>query len=77
MVDDQNYKFDRVKVQFDLAHEKTVRERSDIQTKLKSVNDSAVIMKEINNKQSLKVDAINKAVETLFVAEELKLALDQ
>ena len=54
-----------------------MRERSDIQTKLKSVNDSAVIMKEINNKQSLKVDAINKAVETLFVAEELKLALDQ
>ena len=50
MVDDQNYKFDRVKVQFDLAHEKTVRERSDIQTKLKSVNDSAVVMKEINNK---------------------------
>ena len=59
MFDETNCKFDRVKVQFDLAHEKTVRERSDIQTKLKSVSDSAAIMKEINYKQSNKVNAIN------------------
>ena len=65
-----------IKVQLDLAHEKTIRERSDIQIQLEHVSESAAQMKEINMNQSKKVEEIKRAVETLFITEELKLALD-
>lgn len=71
-----NEKFEVVKSQFDLAHEKTIRERSDMQIKLSNVHDLAIKMKDTNTVLSKKLESIFKTLENILIAEEVKLAMD-